>query len=336
VSTVYWTVRRVEHVTSQAAQAVIGIDLGGTKIAAAVLTPDGVLHEREHVPTEAEEGREHVIARLIAVVRSLQERTSYTVHAIGIGAPAPLSPSQGIIWEAPNMPGWDRVPLRDLMQGELSLPVALENDARAAGLAEARVGAGRSASSMLYVTVGTGIGGALLIDGRLIRGASETAGEIGHMVMNPSGPLCGCGNYGCLEQYSAGPAIERRAAELIREGAPSILSEIAADRLTGESVAEAARAGDAVGLRAYQDAGTWLGAGIASVVNLFNPATVVVGGGVAQTGDLLMSPVRSSVRHHSLNRAFEALTINTAMLGTDAGILGAGMAAIDLPAAGVS
>jgi glucokinase len=317
-----------EHAT----RAVIGIDLGGTKIAAAVVTPDGVLHEREHVPTEAEAGRDHVTSRLIDVVRSLQQRTSYGIDAVGIGAPAPLSPSRGIIWEAPNMPGWDRVPLRDLMQAQLSLPVALENDARAAGLAEARVGAGRSATSMLYVTVGTGIGGALLIDGRLIRGASETAGEIGHMVMNPEGPLCGCGNYGCLEQYSAGPAIERRAAELIRDGATSTLSGIPADRLTGERVAEAAHAGDAVGLRAYQDAGTWLGAGIASVVNLFNPAIVVVGGGVAQTGDLLMGAVRSSVRHHSLSRAFEVVSIHTAMLGTDAGILGAGMSAMDAAA----
>jgi glucokinase len=311
-------------------RAVIGIDLGGTKIAAAVITADGAIHERELIPTEAENGREHVIARLIAVTHSLQQRSAYSIQALGIGAPAPLSPSEGIIWEAPNLPGWERVPLRDLLQADPGLPVALENDARAAALAEARVGAGRSASSMLYVSVGTGIGGALLIDGRLVRGASETAGEIGHMVMNPSGPLCGCGNYGCLEQYAAGPAIERRAADLLHGGASSSLSAIPLDQLTGEAIAAAARSGDAVGLRAFQEAGEWLGAGIASVVNLFNPQTVVVGGGVAQTGDLLMGAVRSSVRHHSLSRPYDVLTITTATLGTDAGILGAGMAALDL------
>jgi glucokinase len=311
-------------------RAVIGIDLGGTKIAAAVMTADGVIHERELIATEADGGRDHVIARLIGVTRSLQQRTSYSVEALGIGAPAPLSPSQGIVWEAPNMPDWERVPLRDLLQADPGLPVALENDARAAALAEARVGAGRSASSMLYVSVGTGIGGALLIDGQLIRGASETAGEIGHMVMNPDGPLCGCGNYGCLEQYAAGPAIERRAAELLREGASSLLSGVASDHLTGEAIASAAKSGDAVGLRAFREAGDWLGAGIASVVNLFNPAMVVVGGGIAQTGELLMGSVRSSVRHHSLARPHDALTIKTAQLGTDAGILGAGMAALAL------
>jgi glucokinase len=320
---------RIGIVSGSQVHAVVGIDLGGTKIAAAVVTADGALHERELVPTEADGGRDHVIARLVDVVISLKRRTSYTVEAVGIGAPAPLSPSRGIIWEAPNMTGWERAPIRALLQAQLELPVALENDARAAALAEARVGAGRGASSMLYVTVGTGIGGGLLQNGRLLRGASETAGEVGHIVMNPDGPLCGCGNYGCLEQYAAGPAIERRAAELLRDGAASQLRGIPADRLTGERVAEAARDGDPVGLRAFQEAGTWLGAGIASMVNVFNPEVVVVGGGVAQTGELLMSSVRSSVRHHSLSRPFDVLSIKLAMLGTDAGILGAGMAALD-------
>jgi glucokinase len=301
-----------------------------------VVTADGAIHERELIPTEADAGRDHVVARLIAVTRSLQSRTAHWIEAVGVGAPAPLSPSMGIIWEAPNMPGWERVPLRDLMQADLSLPVALENDARAAALAEARLGAGREATSMLYVTVGTGIGGALIVGGQLIRGASETAGEIGHMVMNPSGPLCGCGNHGCLEQYAAGPAIERRAAELIRERTASSLSGIPPGRLTGEAIASAAESGDAVGLRAFREAGEWLGAGIASVVNLFNPAVVVVGGGVAQTGDLLMGSVRNGVRHHSLGRSYDALTIKTAMLGTDAGILGAAMAGFDLADAPVS
>ena len=203
----------------------VGIDLGGTKIAAAVVTADGALHERELVPTESRWRTRHVIPRLVDVVTSLKGRTSYTLEAIGIGAPAPLSPSQGIIWEAPNMTGWERAPIRALLQAQLGLPVALENDARAAALAEARVGSGRGASSMLYVTVGTGIGGGLLQNGRLLRGASETAGEVGHIVMNPDGPLCGCGNYGCLGQYAAGPAIERRAAELLRDGAASQLAE---------------------------------------------------------------------------------------------------------------
>lgn len=313
-------------------RTVIGIDLGGTKIAAAVVAEDGTLMERELVATEAELGLDHVLGRLAAVVETLRTRTSRTVRAVGIGAPAPVSPSLGLVWEAPNLPGWERVPLRDILQASTGLPVALENDARAAGLAEARVGAGRGAQHMVFVTVGTGIGGAVVVDGRLVRGAAETAGEIGHMVMNPAGPRCGCGNLGCLEQYAAGPAIERRAVELLRTGTPSLLGELAPEQLTGERIAEAALQGDALGQQVYREAGHWLGAGIASLVNALNPELVVIGGGVAQTGDLIFDPVREGVRQHSLRRAHEVLTILPAQLGTDAGILGAAMAALDASA----
>ncbi|MFN0073173.1 MAG: ROK family protein [Chloroflexota bacterium] len=310
--------------------AVVGIDLGGTKIAAAVVIADGTVLERTLVPTEAEQGRDHVISRLVDVVQELREDTDRSIAAVGIGAPAPLSPSRGIIWEAPNMPGWEQVPLRDILEGRLGLRVALENDARAAGLAEARLGAGRDVRDMLYVSVGTGIGGALILDGKLHRGATETAGELGHMVMNPDGPICGCGNRGCLEQYAAGPAIERRAGELLRGGAESSLSSLSREEITGERVADAARRGDGVGLRAYREAGAWLGAGIASVVNLVNPSLVILGGGVANTGELLLSPLRASVRQHSLARSYEGLRIEQAQLGTDAGILGAAIAAFEV------
>lgn len=309
---------------------VVGIDLGGTKIAGGVVDARGGLLAHREIPTEADGGRDHVIGRIVDLVRELEGEASRPPRCVGIGAPAPLSPSRGIVWEAPNLPGWERVPLREILTDRLGLPVALENDARAAALAELHLGAGRGATEMLFIAVGTGIGGALVIGGRLHRGASETAGEIGHMVMVPDGPPCGCGNRGCLEQFSAGPAIARRALELVRGGAPSTLQELPEAAVTGEAVAAAARRGDAVGLQAYREAGAWLGAAIASVANLVNPSLVVIGGGVAETGDLLLQPAREAAARHTLRRALESLRIVPAALGNEAGVLGAALAALDL------
>lgn len=313
---------------------VVGVDLGGTKIAAAVVQEDGGIWHQMRRATHAEEGPDRVIGRIASLVKALTrwaEQAGGDVAAVGIGAPAPLSPSRGIIWEAPNMPGWERVALRDLLMERLALPVAVENDGRAAALAEHRLGAGRGANDMLYVTVGTGVGGALIIGGRLHRGATETAGEIGHMVMDPDGPLCGCGRHGCLESLAAGPAIARRAGELLRGGAASSLQTKDPDGLTGEIVAKAARAGDAVAKQAFIEAGRWLGFAIASVANLVNPSVVVVGGGVAQTGDLLMRPLREAAFERALERAAEGLRIERAKLGNGAGMVGAALAAYELP-----
>ena len=177
--------------------AVIGIDLGGTKIAGAVVSADGAVLTEAQIPTEADRGVEHVIGRIVALSRQLVAQAGVPLAALGIGAPAPLSPSRGIVWAAPNMKGWHAIPLRQLLMDALGVPVALENDGRAAALAEFRLGAGWGTTNMLYITVGTGVGGALIVDGWPRHGATETAGEVGHMVMDPQGPLCGCGNRGC-------------------------------------------------------------------------------------------------------------------------------------------
>lgn len=315
---------------------VVGVDLGGTKIAGAMVDERGRLLAQREVPTEAEGGRDHVIERIVGLIRQVAGESRTPPRAIGIGAPAPLSPSLGIIWEAPNLPGWEDVPLRQILTERVGLPVTLENDARAAALAEHRVGAGRGVDDMLFIAVGTGIGGALVIGGRLHRGATETAGEIGHMVMVPDGPLCGCGNRGCLEQFSAGPAIERRAVELVRSGMRSELSGLPLESITGEDVARAAGRGDEVGIRAFNEAGAWLGTAIASVANLVNPGLVVIGGGVGEAGELLLQPAREAAQAHTLERAFETLRIVPAALGNEAGILGAALSAfhlLDPPAA---
>jgi glucokinase len=237
----------------------LGIDLGGTKIAAGVVSPQGVLRGLASTSTPAREGVPAVVRAMAGVAREAARAAGVGVKRLaggGVGAPGPIDSVAGLVVSPPNLPGWQNVALGQLLGRALGLRLALENDANLAGLAEHRFGAGRGCSPLVYLTVSTGIGGALLLDGELVVGARGVAGEVGHLVLLPDGPLCGCGNRGCLEALASGTAVARRAREAVRQSVPSRLTERFASRpsrITAAVVADLAREGDPEARRILAD-----------------------------------------------------------------------------------
>ena len=312
--------------TIQPGQFIVGGDLGGTRFRAVLADHQGNVVERVSTLTRAAEGRDAVIGRILEHVRRLGDIAGAgNVAGIGIGAPGPLNPWTGVVLSPPNLPGWIDVPLQKILEDAFGAPAWIDNDANLAALAENRFGAARGASSLVYITVSTGIGGGVIDRGRLIRGATGQAGEIGHSTIVPDGPRCGCGNLGCLEALAAGPAIARAAAELLRAGAPSSLRAASPDpdAVTTELVVQAAERGDALALDVLTRAATYLGIGVATVVALFNPEIVVLGGGVTNAGELLFAPVRREVDRRTMPSMRQGLRIVRAELADDVVLLGA-------------
>lgn len=306
---------------------VVGVDVGGTKIAALRMTADGQILDRAERSTPADDAQ-GILTSLLEAAAAVR---GSAVVAVGIGAPG-LVTAHGVLRFGPNM-ALREMPLNDRIGTALGLPCVTENDATAAAWAEFAIGAGRRATHMLLVTVGTGIGGGIVVDGRIMRGAHGFAGEIGHVIVEPGGPRCGCGNRGCWEAVASGTAISRAAVEAARAHPGSLLHEIAGgdpDRADGPAVTEAARRGDTVAIDILTDVGTRLGEGIAGLANVLDPELVVVGGGAAEAGDLLLDPARVAFRD-----ALEApdhrpeVPLVPAELGNDAGAVGAGLLALD-------
>lgn len=311
---------------------VVGVDLGGTRFRACLIDREGNILRRRSWPTEAEGGPDHVIRRLSAGVLEVCAPDGLArVAAVGLGAPGPLDPWLGVILSTPNLPGWDQVPLRDLMQSELGLPVVLGNDANLAGLGELYFGAAKGLKDVVYLTVSTGIGGGVITDGRLLLGAHGLAGELGHMTILPDGPLCGCGNHGCLEALASGTAIGRAARARLRSGEPSRLLRLVEgdiDRVDAELVARAAAEGDALADEVFQSAATYLGIGVANILHAFDPEMVVIGGGVSQAGEMLFGTVRRVVQERAMPAYRATANIVPAALGDDAGLMGAAALAL--------
>lgn len=309
----------------------VGVDLGGTKIRTVVATAEGEIVAGDQRPTAAAGGPEAVIERVVGSVEAALRRAGASLEqivGIGVGAPGPVDVRRGAVVMAPNLPGWRDVPLREALRQRLGVAVHLANDASVAALGEHRFGAGRGSQHMVYITVGTGIGGGLIIDGALYEGAAGGAGEVGHMVLEPQGPPCGCGARGCLEALAAGPAIARQAESALggAAGRPSLLRGLAGGLLggvTAEMVVQAARQGDALSLEVLATAARYLGLGITNVVHLCNPELVVVGGSVAKAGELLLGPARRVLRQRGLPLLAEAVRVLPGELGDDAGTLGA-------------
>jgi glucokinase len=278
-------------------QLVIGIDLGGTKIAAALVDGAGEIVAQDYRDTRAREGRDKVVARVLHSARAVIEESGVQasqIAGIGIGAPGPIDVASGAVVAPPNLPGWERVPLKQLIEDNLAITTYLENDANAAALGEHRFGSGRGVDHLIYVVVGTGVGGGLILDGRLYHGASGMAGEIGHIVVKPDGPICSCGRRGCLEALTSGPSIAREARQRMREGTPTLIAELAEgdeSRVTAKLVAQAAERGDKVAKRVLAEAMHYLGLGMASLVHTLNPELIVFGGGVANLGERIFGPV---------------------------------------------
>lgn len=311
---------------------VVGVDLGGTQIRACLADTDGnILREAKQL-TLAKEGLQPVLGRIKEAIAQVLHGTPIAeVLSIGVGSPGPLDPRTGVVIAPPNLPGWRDVPLRDILAQEFGLPVFVNNDANVAALAEQRFGAGRGCSDIVYLTISTGIGGGIICGGQLLLGAHGLAGEPGHITVEPAGPRCNCGNVGCLEAMAAGPAIARRALELIHEGQSSRLSAVVKSgvELTAEMVGEAAREGDGVALRAIAWAAHYLGIGVLSLIHIFDPERVILGGGVSKLGPLLFDPVRAWVRDHAMTTVQREIPIMPAALGDQVGLLGAVAWALD-------
>jgi glucokinase len=305
---------------------IMAIDLGGTQLRVALCEPDGTVRERVEVETRAKEGRDAVLARILDTMEQLMPAEG-RVQAIGVSSPGPLDPFEGVVFQPPNLPGWDRVPLRDIIQSHFEIPTSLGNDANLAALAEHRFGAGRDVRDMIYMTISTGIGGGIILDGELFVGHAGLAGEIGHMTMDPDGPYCSCGSRGCLEALASGSAISHQARILARGGDASQMMELVdgdVERITSHTVGQAAAQGDPVGLRLVNQAARYIAIAIANLMHLFNPQRLVLGGGVTKMGDLLFEPIRREIPYWTMaSRFHENVPIVRAELGGDVGLLGA-------------
>jgi glucokinase len=306
---------------------VVGVDLGGTNIVVGTVPEDGseVLGLVSE-PTMPEQGADAVVARIVKLTRaSMAEAGAKEIAGVGIGSPGPLNTETGIVLLTPNL-GWTNMPLRDRVAGALRLPATLDNDANCAIFGEWWRGAAQGARCVVGLTIGTGIGGGIVLDGRIYHGASDVAGEFGHMTINLSGRRCKCGNYGCLEAYASGPAIAARAIEGIDAGVQTSLPEYVKgdlSKITAQVVYEAANDGDAYALEMVRETATLLGAGVANILNIFNPEVVVICGGVTQAGDKLFVPLQNEVMRRAFKPAWEACRILPGALPGTAGVYGA-------------
>ncbi|MBI5863123.1 MAG: ROK family protein [Planctomycetes bacterium] len=307
--------------------ALIGIDLGGTNIKAGLLAASGRLLERWSVPTEADRGYRHVVGRLTDLVATIQRAAGRGTQptGIGIGVPGPLSHRRGIIFGAPNLPGWVNVPLRDDLSKATGLPVSLENDANAAAFGEFVAGAGRGCTCMVLLTLGTGIGGGVVIDNLLVRGVFDSAGEVGHMIAVLDGRPCPCGQKGCLERYSSANAIAERVVEAVADGAESLLAQRIrrGDEINSGDVARACRDGCPTAKRIWAEACNHLAAACINLQHLLNPQRIVFSGGLINAGDQLLSPLREAFARLNWRVTNDFPELVFATLAEDAGLIGA-------------
>jgi glucokinase len=309
---------------------VLGIDIGRTKLAAGIVETSGNILARGEVPTLAAEGPERVLHRLTQLaedVLAAPRVSGHTIQRIGIACAGPVDRQAGLILNPPNLPGWVRVPLVDRIEKALGRPAVLENDANAAALGEFRYGAGRGATRLVYMTVSTGIGSGIILDGKIWHDVKDGAGEVGHITLLPDGPICGCGNRGCLEALASGPSIARRAREALATERPSRLRQ--AGDLTAADVARLAQEGDVIAAEVWDETVRFLGLGVVAIVTILAPERVMIGGGVTRAGDFLFESLRREVRRRVKLVAVESVPILPAALGADVGILGAAAIALE-------
>jgi len=305
-------------------------------VVGSVAEDGSALHALGNESTHAEAGASDVLDRLVAqaertITQTTREVPGAEIIGVGVGAPGPLDTRSGIVLLTPNL-GWVNLPLRRIIHDRLGLPAALDNDANCAVLGEWWVGAARGSRTAIGITIGTGIGGGLILEGKLYHGASDVAGEIGHTTIDTEGRRCKCGNYGCLEAYASGPNIALRAIEALEAGAESRLPEHVGGelrRITAQTVYEAAQDGDELALEVVNDTAKFLGVGIANLLNVFNPEVVVICGGVTLAGDHLFVPLRREVARRAFKPAVQACRIVPGALVGTAGVYGAAKTFID-------
>ena len=304
----------------------IGVDVGGTKIAAGVVTPEGKLLNEVRYPSD---GSTKVL--LDSIARAVREvRDGYEVGAVCLAVPGLILAQEGKVVFSPNLSAIQGVPLKYELEGRFDLPVTVENDANAAAWGEFRFGAGSEVDHLVFVTLGTGVGGGVITHGVLMRGAQGAGGELGHVTIQATGPRCGCGNHGCLESLASGTAITRRAREVAAKKPDSALGKLASERkLIGEDVTNLAHEGDEAALAVLEETGLWLGIGLAGFVNIFNPEVIAIGGGAAKAGDLILDRARKEMHLRARSPSRDLVEIKEATLGAKSGVIGAAALARD-------
>lgn len=305
----------------------IGVDVGGTKIAAAVVSAEGEILNEVRYPTQAipPDRLIQTIARAIT-----EAKDGYEVGGACVAVPGLVMSTENKVIFAPNLHEIENIRLDEELGGRTGMAVAVENDANAAAWGEFCYGAGKDVDHQIFITLGTGVGGGVISHGVLLRGVQGSGGELGHIVLQPGGPLCGCGNHGCLEALASGTAIQRRAREVANERPDSALGRLAIERqILGEDVSRLAAEGDEAASQVLHETGVWLGTGLAGFVNIFNPEVIAVGGGASRAGEFLLEPARKEVYLKARSPSRDLVEIKEATLGPESGVLGAAALARD-------
>lgn len=309
----------------------IGCDLGGTNFRAGIVEiATGKIYHQNSIPTNAREGHDAVIARMSACINGLIEESKIPANqigGIGIGVPGVLKPSDGLVLFLPNLyDGWVNVPLSRTITTNTSLPVFLINDVRSITLGEWKYGAGRNISTLVCFAIGTGIGGGIVVNNHLLMEFDGTAGELGHIIVEPDGQQCGCGNHGCLEAYASGPAIAAMGIKAVIQGRTTRIGEMVdydLNRITPQIIADAAQKGDSIAREIFQYAGSLIGIAAVNVALAIAPELFVIGGGVAASGDLILEPIRQTIQERIHVMPKDRIRVEAAKLGDQAGVLGA-------------
>lgn len=306
---------------------VIGVDLGGTNTRAALITPEGKIVAQARRPSLQDHPAEATLDQLVNACREAMSEGKVGADrmlGVGIGLPGIMQSDRGICYWSPNFDHWKDVPVGPYVSERLGMPAFILNDAKCAGMGEFIYGAGRDVRHMVMITLGTGIGGAFFVDGKLLMGPSGSIGEVGHHTIDPNGRRCGCGNFGCWEAMCARDAIIERADRKLQAGGASLLRDMMKDDgVTPDLISRAAAAGDALALEVMQEVGYYIGIGVSNLINMLNPDRFVIGGGIAQAGELLFAPIRRTVKSRAVPLQARIAEIVPAQLGDNAGVMGA-------------
>lgn len=313
-------------------QQVIAVDLGGTNIRVAVITASGEMKHRNHIATHAEEGPQAVIRRIGTLIGQVAQTARLADDVpVGVASPGPLNPRTGVVHYTPNLPGWRDVPFVETLERQIGRQVTLANDGNCATLGEVRYGSARGVHNLVYLALGTGIGGGIISEGVLIDGKNGLGAEVGHMTVALDGPRCTCGSIGCLESFASGWAIQREAEAVATTEDGDLLRQLAGKgSIHAGVVAQAAQQGDPAARQILERAGRALGAAMGSFVNIFDPEMIVIGGGVAVLGDLLVGPAKLAMPAYSFVDMRRNMKLAYSSLGGDTGLFGAAALALSV------
>ncbi len=299
----------------------IGVDVGGTKIAAAVVSPEGKVLNEVRYPTQAVPPN-RLVGTIAGAITEVKD--GFEVGGVCLAVPGLIMASVNTVIFSPNLHEIENIRLDEEIGGSTGMRVTVENDANAAAWGEFRYGAGKDVDHQIFITLGTGVGGGVIMHGVLLRGAQGAGGELGHVTLDPEGPVCGCGNHGCLEALASGTAIQRRAREFANDRPGSALGRLATERqVLGEDVTRLAGEGDEASISVLEETGRWLGIGVAGFVNMFNPEVIAIGGGASRAGEFILGPVRKEVHERARSPSRDLVEIKEATLGPASGVLGA-------------